>query len=72
MLGLTDPGQPDLDGKLRLVDGITPNRGRLEILKDGLWGTVCSSHFDKVDGDVACKQMGFSYAAKILRKLVYI
>lgn len=67
---ITDIEQPSLDGKLRLVDGNTPNRGRLEVLKDGLWGTVCSSHFDMVDADVACRQMGFHYAVKVLEKLV--
>ncbi len=66
----TDAGLPEPDGKLRLADGISPNRGRLEIIKDGLWGTVCSVHFDKADADVACRQMGFRYAVKILEKLV--
>ena len=69
---VTDAGLPELDGKLRLVDGISPNKGRLEILKDGLWGTVCSFHFDKDDADVACRQMGFHYAVKILEKLVWM
>ena len=72
MLLVTDTGLPDPDGKLRLVDGISPNRGRLEIVKDGLWGSVCSFHFDKTDADVACRQMGFNYAVKILEKLVSI
>ena len=67
-----DTGLPEPDGKLRLVDGISPNRGRLEIVKDGLWGSVCSFHFDKTDADVACRQMGFNYAVKILEKLVSI
>ena len=68
----TDDGLPELDGKLRLVGGTTPNRGRLEILKNGLWGTVCSFHFDKAEADVACRQMGFHHAEKILEKLVWI
>ena len=65
-----DAGPPEPDGKLRLAGDISPNKGRLEILKDGLWGTVCSFHFDKTDADVACRQMGFRNAVKILEKLV--
>ena len=65
-----DTGEPEQDGRLRLVDGISPNRGRLEIFRNGLWGTVCGFHFDKADADVACRQMGFHYAVQILEKLV--
>ena len=68
----TDTRPPDVDGKLRLISGISPNRGRLEILKNGVWGTICSRHFDAADADVACRQMGFHYAVKILRKLVFV
>ena len=69
---LIDNGEPEPDGRLQLVDGNNPSSGRLEILKNGLWGTVCSVHFDKADADVACKQMGYSQSLQILEKLVYI
>ena len=62
--------EPELDGKLRLIDGDNPSSGRLEILKNGVWGTVCSAHFDKTDADVACKQMGYNHSLQILKKLV--
>ena len=65
-----DDGEPEPDGKLRLVDGDGPKSGRLEIFKNGLWGTVCSINFDKADADVACKQMGYSHSIQILNKLV--
>lgn len=61
---------PELDGKLRLVDKLNPTGGRLEILLNGLWGTVCSYHFDREDADVACRQLGYSRAVQIIRKLV--
>ena len=67
---IVDDGEPELDGQLRLVDIISPTSGRLEILKDGLWGTVCSYHFDMADANVACRQLGYTGAAEILRKLV--
>ncbi|XP_065884217.1 scavenger receptor cysteine-rich type 1 protein M130-like isoform X2 [Dysidea avara] len=62
-----DTGPPELDGRLRLVDGETSNSGRLEIFKSGLWGTVCSTHFDKVDADVACRQLQYSGSTEILK-----
>ena len=50
--------------QLRLVSnqGATPsnnNAGRLEILLDRNWGTVCSDGFDSNDAAVACRQLGF-------------
>ena len=35
------------------------NAGRLEILLDRNWGTVCSDGFDSNDAAVACRQLGF-------------
>lgn len=66
-----DDGEPEPDGRLRLVNGNNPSSGRLEIFKNGLWGTVCSIHFNKADADVACKQLGYNHSVQILRKLVY-
>ena len=68
----TDTNPPVSDGKLRLVGGIGPNMGRLEISKNGKWGTVCSRHFDQNAANVACRQMGFSHAIEIIEKLVCI
>ena len=66
----TDTGVAERDGTLRLVDKFSPTSGRLEILKDGLWGTVCSYHFDREDADVACRQLGYTRAVQIIPKLV--
>ena len=66
-----DTGPPELDGRLRLVDGTTSNSGRLEIFKNGLWGTVCSAHFTMVDADVACRQLQYSGSTDIIPKYVY-
>lgn len=32
--------------------------GRVEILKNGIWGTVCMDQFRDTDAQVACRQMG--------------
>ena len=45
--------------ELRLVGGATANEGRLEILLDGQWGTVCDDYWGKFDADVACRALGY-------------
>ena len=69
---IIDDGVPEEDGQLRLVDKISPTSGRLEMLKDGLWGTVCSYHFDMADANVTCRQLGYTGPAQILRKFVFV
>ena len=49
---------------VRLVasDGVqvaSLSAGRLEVLIDGQWGTVCSNGFESDDADVACRQLGY-------------
>ena len=47
---------------IRLVGGSQPWEGRVELLFQGEWGTICSSYWGKPDGDVACRMLGFSSA----------
>ena len=45
--------------KIRLVNGSSPREGRLEVLHDGRWGTVCSDKFGKNDSRVVCRMLGY-------------
>ena len=59
-------GEPVADGEegdLRLVGGLAPSEGRLEIVHNHHWGTVCDDEFDALDADVACRQLGYTSAS---------
>ena len=47
---------------IRLADGSGPYEGRVEVrtLPDGVWNTVCDDLWDRNDGKVACRQLGYS------------
>ena len=44
---------------IRLADGTGRYDGRVEIFIDGVWGTVCDADWDKADGRVVCRMLGF-------------
>ncbi|XP_078362802.1 scavenger receptor cysteine-rich domain superfamily protein-like [Oculina patagonica] len=48
--------------EVRLTYGNVPYRGQVEVLHNGIWGTVCSYHWDLQDANVACRHLGYENA----------
>jgi hypothetical protein len=53
-----------VEGDVRLADGTTPREGRVEMFKNGQWGTICDNWYQKrYWPSVVCLQLGYKEAA---------
>jgi len=60
-----------LDEKIKLAGGRLQEEGVVEIRVKKKWGLVCSDDWGVMEALVACKQLGYGFAAYALKDVIY-
>ena len=50
---------------IRLAGSFSPGSGRVEILVNDQWGTICDAFWGLADAEVACQDLGYSGALQV-------
>ncbi|XP_067153745.1 neurotrypsin isoform X3 [Apteryx mantelli] len=59
--GRAERGRADCEpGSVRLQGGKNEFEGTVEVYLNGVWGTICGSHWDNNDATVICRQLALS------------
>eukprot|EP00057_Strongylocentrotus_purpuratus_P025110 XP_011679584.1 PREDICTED: deleted in malignant brain tumors 1 protein [Strongylocentrotus purpuratus] len=56
---------------VRLVNGPSPNEGRVEILYNDQWNTICDDKWNNGEAEVVCRQLGYGTDNVTPRSLAY-
>ena len=56
------------DLQLELVDGQNSKEGRVEVMWDGIKGTVCDDEWTDEDAQVVCRMLGYRFAQILILK----
>ncbi|XP_064597988.1 LOW QUALITY PROTEIN: scavenger receptor cysteine-rich type 1 protein M160-like [Liolophura sinensis] len=64
-------GRGPENSTVRLVNGASDNEGRVEVFRNGVWGTVCDDDFNQNAAMVVCSMLGFPRSGAIAKPQAY-